>query len=271
MEYTAGASSWRKALRRAASVLMPRRVADRHLGWSALVPVVALLAGLLFTTSATTARGTDLRNDRRPELRGLIEQRRKQVEAAEHEAGTLRADIDSRTRALSGSDAGIAAERARADQLKGAAGLEAVHGPGITVRLDDAPRRPDGSLPPGASPDDVVVHQQDVQAVVNALWAGGAEAMSIMNVRVISTSAVRCVGNTLLLEGQVFSPPFVVTAIGDPAALRAALDASTGVQAFREAAADFGLGYDVRTEPDVAVPAYQGSTSLRYAQAGAGG
>lgn len=271
MEYTAGSSSWRKAVRRAFSILLPRRFADRHLGWSALVPVVALLAGLLFTTSATTARGTDLRNDRRPELAGLIEQRRKQVDAAEQQAATLRDDIDSRTRALSGSDAGIAAERARADQVKGAAGLEAVHGPGLTVRLNDAPRRPDGSLPPGASPDDVVVHQQDVQAVVNALWAGGAEAMSIMGVRIISTSAVRCVGNTLLLEGQVFSPPFVVTAIGDPTALRAALDAAIDVQAFREAAGAFGLGYDVRTEADTSVPAYDSSTSLRYAQAGAGG
>ena len=66
-----------------------------------------------------------------------------------------------------------------------------------------------------------------MQAVVNALWAGGAEAMTIMGVRVISTSAVRCVGNTLLLHGRVYSPPFVITAIGDPSAMQQALENPT--------------------------------------------
>ena len=100
------------------------------------------------------------------------------------------------------------------------------------------------------------------------MWAGGAEAMTIMNVRVISTSAVRCVGNTLLLDGRVYSPPFVVTAIGDPDRMRQALDASEGVQLFRQAAADFGLGYEVKVEGDVTVPAYDGSIALRSARVG---
>ena len=100
----------------------------------------------------------------------------------------------------------------------------------------------------GAHPDDVIVHQQDVQAVVNALWAGGAEAMTIQGLRVISTSAVRCVGNTLLLQGQVFSPPFTIVAIGNPSAMRATLDADPGVSAFRDAVTAWGLGYQVRVE-----------------------
>ena len=92
----------------------------------------------------------------------------------------------------------------------------------VTVTLDDAPRADQRSdLAAGARPDDLVIHQQDVQGVVNALWAGGAEAMTIMGQRVVATTAVRCVGNTLLLHGRVYSPPFVVTAVGDPARLRA--------------------------------------------------
>src|SRR6266545_2828475 len=184
-----------------------------------------MLAGLLFTTTATTAGGTDLRNDRRPDLTGLIAERKRQVAADEGRAAKLRHDIEQQTDNLAGSDARIADQRARAEAGQGAAGLVAMHGPGLTVRLNDAPRRADGSLPAGARPEDVVVHQQDVQAVVNALWAGGGEAMTIMGVRVIATSAVRCVGNTLLLDGRVYSPPFVITAIGDPDRLRQALAA----------------------------------------------
>jgi uncharacterized protein YlxW (UPF0749 family) len=231
-----------------------------------LVPVVLLLAGVLFTTTATTANGTELRNDRRPELTNLIAERKRQIADADIYAAALRRQIESQTGSQAGSDARVATEQARGDADLATAGLTAVHGPGLTVRLDDAPRRPDGSRAAGARPDDLVVHQQDVQAAVNALWAGGAEAMTIMGVRVISTSAVRCVGNTLLLDGRVYSPPFVVTAIGDPARLRLALDEAEGVRLFREAAADFGLGYEVKQEGDVSVPAYNGSISLRSAR-----
>jgi uncharacterized protein YlxW (UPF0749 family) len=258
-------SSWGRVLRRAAAALLPRRRADRRPGWSLLVPVVLLLAGMLFTTTATTANGTDLRNDRRPELTSLIAERKHNVAMDDARASALRRQIESQTGSQAGSDARVAEQRARAQAQLGSAGLVAVHGTGLTVRLNDAPRRPDGTRPAG-SPDDLVVHQQDVQAVVNALWSGGAEAMSIMGVRVISTSAVRCVGNTLLLDGRVYSPPFAVTAIGDPVVLQRALDASDGVRAFRDAAADFGLGYEVKVEGDVTVPAYEGSVALRSAK-----
>ena len=136
------------------------------------------------------------------------------------------------TDALGVGDDDIVAEQERADEFLEAAGLTAVHGPGIQVSLDDAPRQADGSLPRGATVNDVVVHQQDVQAVVNALWSGGAEAVAIMGVRLISTSAVRCVGNTLLLHGQVYSPPFVIEAIGDTEGMADALEEARGCELF---------------------------------------
>jgi uncharacterized protein YlxW (UPF0749 family) len=231
------------------------------------VPLVALLAGLLFSMSAHTAQGTPLRDDRNPQLSSLIADRQRQIDQQSRQAAALRREVDQQTTLAGGSDAEIAEQQELGNARRGAAGLSGVHGPGLTVRLNDAPRRPDGGLPQGASPDDLVVHQQDVQAAVNALWAGGAEAMTIMGVRVISTSAVRCVGNTLLLNGRVYSPPFVITAIGDSGRLGGALDQSPGVRAFREAAAAFGLEYQAIQEGDVTIPPYDGSTSLQYAEA----
>jgi len=264
MEYTSGGSSWGDALRRVGSAFRPRR--PRRSTWSVLVPLVALAAGLLFTVSAHTADGTDLRDDRTPQLTTLINDRTRQITAAESRAAGLRAKVLSQTNQMAGSDSGIGDEQKRANGEQSAAGLTAVQGEGLTVALNDAPHQADGTLPKGATADDVVVHQQDVQAVVNAMWAGGAEAMTIMGVRVIATSAVRCVGNTLLLQGRVYSPPFIVTAIGDPASMRRALDASRNVGLYRQAAQAWGLGYQVRSEGDVTLPAYDGSTSLQYAQ-----
>lgn len=264
MEYTSGAASWQKALRRAIAVVLPRRPRQRRPGWSVGVPLIAAAAGLLFTTSATTADGTALREDRRPQLTQLIEERRKQVDASERRAARLRAEVESATAALADSDGPIRAQRDRAAANLQAAGFTALTGPGLIVELDDAPRRPDQGLPDGATNDDLVVHQQDVQAVVNALWAGGAEAMSIMNVRVLATSAVRCVGNTLLLHGRVYSPPFKIVAIGDPATLKQALAASEGVQVFKAVVRDYHLGYR-ETVATVTVPAFEDSTALRSA------
>jgi uncharacterized protein YlxW (UPF0749 family) len=267
VEYTTGTPSWRLVLRRALGGLRPRRPAQRTRGWSVGVPLIALAAGLLFTTSARTADGTALRDDRRPQLAQLISDKRERLDARRQVAAGLRAEVDQDSARLAETDDPVKQSRQRADGLRAPAGFTALQGPGVTVTLNDSPRRGTDLGPNAPDNDDLVVHQGDVQAVVNALWAGGAEAMAIMDVRVISTSAVRCVGNTLLLHGQVFSPPFKITAIGEPIAMRRALDSAIGVQQFRDAVADFGLGYTETVERNVTVRAYDGSSDLRSARA----
>jgi uncharacterized protein YlxW (UPF0749 family) len=266
VEYTTGAPSWRLVLRRALGGLRPRRRTQRTRGWSVVVPLIALAAGLLFTTSARTADGTALRDDRRPQLAQLIADKRVRLDARDATAADLRAAVDQDSARLAETDNPVRLARERVDGLRGPAGFTALRGPGLSVTLNDSPRRGTALGANAPDNDDLVVHQGDVQAVVNALWAGGAEAMSIMEVRVISTSAVRCVGNTLLLHGQVFSPPFKITAIGEPTAMRRALDSADGVRQFRDAVADFGLGYTETVERNVTVRAYDGSSDLRSAQ-----
>jgi uncharacterized protein YlxW (UPF0749 family) len=266
VEYTTGAPSWRLVLRRALRGLRPRRKGQKQRGWSIGVPLIALAAGLLFTTSARAADGTALRDDRRPQLAQLIEDKQGRLDTREQRAADLRAQVDQDTAQLAGVDGPVKDALGRVDALRPAAGFTALHGPGISVILNDSSRRPGDTGKNAPRNDDLVVHQGDVQAVVNALWAGGAEAMSIMDVRVISTSAVRCVGNTLLLHGQVFSPPFKIMAIGEPTAMHRALESAEGVRQFRDAVADFGLGYQETVERNVTVRAYDGSSDLRSAR-----
>ena len=122
-------------------------------------------------------------------------------------------------------------------------GWTPVHGPGLTVTLTDAPRDANGRFPRDASPDDLVVHQQDIQAVLNALWTAGAEAIQMQDQRIIATSAPRCVGNTLLLNGRTYSPPYTITAIGDATAMQASLAAAPLVILYKQYVVRFGLGY----------------------------
>lgn len=242
--------------------------------WRLLVPITAAAGGLVLATSAVTARGTELRAGP-TRLTDLLRAQERTLATQASQERSLRALVTERTRQVATEERPVAAARARAEALAGPAGLTPVRGPALTVRLDDAPRadelpatstpRPGADSPPTARPDDLVVHQQDVQGVVNALWAGGAEAMSIMGKRVISTTAVRCVGNTLLMQNVVYSPPFVITAIGDPTKLMAALDADPDVSVFRQYVAVYGLGYAVGRATAVNLPAYDGPLDLRSA------
>ena len=197
---------------------------DRPSPWPWLVPVAALVAGALFASSVRASQGEDLRTDQ-AQLPDLIRAQNRTNEDARRASSTsCRPRSTRRPPALAPGDLETQKLERQANELAAAAGRtagDAARPCGCT--LDDA-KLASGEVPAGADPDDYVIHQQDVQAVVNALWAGGAEAMMLQDQRVISTSAVRCVGNTLILQGRVYSPPYVITAIGDPTAMQQALD-----------------------------------------------
>ena len=237
----------------------------RPSAWGALVPVVALAAGLLFATSGRTAQGTDLRAGEVTELSGLIATRESAIARQARQLADLQKQVERLTKQAGTRDSAVAAAQSAGDAGALSAALVPLSGPGVVITLDDAPARPDGSLPVNARPDDLVIHQSDVQAVVNAVWAAGADGVAIMDQRLIATSAVRCVGNTLLLQGRTYSPPFVITAIADTDAVRAQLAASPQVAVLQEAVDAFGLTLDVTAHPRVTLPAYEGSLDLQYA------
>ena len=241
--------------------------ARRPSAWTVLVPVVALSAGLLFATSGRTAQGTDLRAGEVTELSELIAQREAVIARQGGQLADLQDQVDRLTEQTATRDGAVAAAQNAGDTGALSAALVPLTGPGVIITLDDAPARPDGSLPVDARPDDLVIHQSDVQAVVNAVWAAASDGVAIMDQRLTATSAVRCVGNTLLLQGRTYSPPFVVTAIGDAAAIRAQLAVSPQVAVFQQAVEDFGLTFSVRERPAVTVPAYDGPLDLQYAAA----
>ena len=242
-----------------------RRRFRRPSGWAVLVPVVALAAGLLFATSERTAQGTDLRGGEVIELSGLIDQRDTSIARQQQELAGLQRQVQQQTQQAATRDGAVASAQATGDAGALSAGLVGLTGPGVEITLNDAPTRPDGTLPAAARPDDLVIHQSDVQAVVNAVWAAGADGVAIMNERLVATSAVRCVGNVLLLQGRTYSPPFVITAIGSGSAVRAQLAGSPQVAILKQAADAFGLTFTVRDRSSVALPPYTGSLDMQYA------
>ncbi|MEU1007128.1 DUF881 domain-containing protein [Streptomyces sp. NPDC005890] len=231
-----------------------------------LTAAVFALAGLIFFTSFDTARGTDIRQDGSLlKLSDLIQQRSRKNKALDESNATLRDGVES----LAESDDG--STRAQDEKLGGlekSAGTRKLTGKAVTVTLNDAPPGATAKLPgyPEPQPDYLVIHQQDLQAVVNALWQGGAQGIKVMDQRLISTSAVRCVGNTLILQGRVYSPPYKITAVGDPDRLKQALAASKALQTYMVYVNVYGLGWKVTDDGTVTLPGYSGTVDLRYAK-----
>jgi uncharacterized protein YlxW (UPF0749 family) len=219
-----------------------------------LVTGSAALAGFLFVASGITADGTNLRTGGLEDLRSLVLDRANKVGVLQSEVDSLATEVNDLS--ITKVDPALSSQ---ISQLEQATGLTPVSGSALRISLDDAPREPGEQLPEGVAPDDLVVHQQDVQSVVNAMWRGGATAIQVMDQRIISTSAIRCVGNTLLLQGRVYSPPFVITAVGNTSDLQQALNDEPGVLLYREYVERLNLGWDVSILNETTIPAWQGS------------
>jgi uncharacterized protein YlxW (UPF0749 family) len=236
----------------------------RGVRWPDLVAGgVFAIAGAMFIASASASEDGILRLDRTGGLRDAITARAEQNTSLQDDVDQLTAQVAA---LQSLSDPGIALERTKEQiaALSPVVGLTEVVGPGVTVTLDDADAPT--PLPEGLTGDDYIVHQQDVQGVVNALWRSGASGVTVMGERLINTSAVRCVGNTVILQGQVYSPPFVIAGVGDLDRMTAALEEDESVQFFRQWAAVVGMRYEQEVSRELVLPAYTGPLITNDAQ-----
>ena len=235
---------------------------SRHprLARSASVIVMAL-AGLMMTTAAINSRGHDLRPERDTDMATLVRSQASHNAALQKEAAGLRAQVEDLSKA--NQTPGVTSSViSSASALAPSVGLEAVSGKALRVTLDDAPL---SEKPDGVDANMLVVHQQDIQMVVNTLWSGGAEAMTIQGQRVISTTAVKCVGNTVVLHGVAYAPPYVIEAIGDLNAMQKALDTSEAVRIYKEYVSAYQLGWSVERAGQVTMPAYTGAVAVSHA------
>ncbi|MDR0504872.1 MAG: DUF881 domain-containing protein [Bifidobacteriaceae bacterium] len=232
---------------------MPASHVQRRNGRAAIaVAAVTALAGLLFATNARLVTGQSAGG---AGLLSLVRQTSQRVTAEENRAADLSNQI---SRSAANSSTNQVTNQASAGLLT-AAGSTAVTGPGVIVTLNDAPAPHRGPL------DAYVVHQQDIEAVINVLWASGAEALALQGVRLTAITSIQCVGNVLLVGGRVFSPPYRLEAIGPSDQLIDGLANSTVLSAYRQAVNDLGLGWKVDTALSLHLPGEpSGSIGLRY-------
>lgn len=214
------------------------------------VGVLAVVLGLVGTVAALGLRAPRGQDESvREILTQQIVARQAGVETAQDEVGVLTEQIAALRADGLVDRAGGFRESVRRDGV--VTGLVAVSGPGLVVTMADGRQR---------------VLDLDVQMVVNALWAGGAEAVAINGHRLTSLSAIRSAGQAVLVDLEPLSSPYQISAIGDGEAMRVAL-LRTGVSdQLRLLEAQFGIRSSVTGQAVLELPG-SGGVGLRYARA----
>ena len=182
-------------------------------------------------------------------LRGRIALLRQDIAALEADA----AQQSATTRDLQGQVA----------DLRAHAGLTPMHGPGVEVDLANGIPAPDTSGQPG-----YLVNYQDVQDVVNLLFARGAEAVAVNGRRITPLSAFSgSAGAVVVDQGPPLRAPIRILAVGDRNQMIEALDSPSSLPDIRARQVRFQLALSVSGSPDVTLPAYDSSLQIPHVSA----
>jgi uncharacterized protein YlxW (UPF0749 family) len=192
-----------------------------------------------------------------------------QVVGLEQEQKSLRDELADAERqvqgfqtASAGSQTTLAGLNRQLASARLAGGLTKVSGPGVVIEIADS-KRP---VPAGDNPANYIVLVDDLHDIVTALWASGAEAVTINGERLVSTSSVYGVGSSILVNTAFLSPTFRIEAIGPDGLLDRFLASPAYVSSRVAHRIDaFGLEFATQQAGTLTLPAFVGNTRFRWA------
>jgi len=235
--------------------------------WQLPLTLVLFLSGLLLVLALRSLAGSGILPSRtqNENLANLIKSQESQIAGIE-------LDVSGRRNLLNTFQLNSAAGRqtltvlqSQIEQQNALAGFTEVQGPGVVVSLDD--NRKDAqtaeNLDPGQyNPDDYLIHDRHLLYIVNDLRAAGAEAISVNDQRVVSTTEIRCAGTTILVNSTRLAPPYVIRAIGNPDSLTNMLESPENEYNILKMA---GFPVSAVTSQAVLIPVFKGSYQFSYA------
>jgi uncharacterized protein YlxW (UPF0749 family) len=227
------------------------------------IAIVLSFSGLLFGIAvANTQRQQPILEKNREDLRATITKNIEVLNKTSEDLSSINNEIAQIQTNTPGLDFhGIS--QSNESNLQVFSGLSSVKGEGIEIVINDAIKT--DSLET-ADLELARVYDSDIQLLVNALWASGAESVSINKSRLTSTSAIRSAGDAILVNYRPLLPPFVISAIGDND-LRDRLIKHPDYLDLQFVVKTYGLGFNVSEIKDiemiatgVALPSLQGIT-----------
>ena len=228
---------------------------------SALVALVALAVGFLLAGQVKAQLLTPSNQVARNQaLVRSVQDLERTNDADRQQIASLRDQINGlEAQAAARSDTTRALQNVVGD-LRAHAGLTPIHGPGVKVVLTSGPP---GSDPMGQSRN--LVTFEDVQDLVNLLFAAGAEGISVSGRRITPLSSFSgSEGEVVIDQGPPLFSPIQVDAVGDRNRMETALEDPTLLPSLRVRQVQFGIGITVTGAPDITLPAYDASLEIPH-------
>jgi len=216
-------------------------------GWTAagVFTAVAVFGVLLGVSAVKTERDRPQALVERTHLIAAIHARQHKLEDMHTTLRTQQsrvADLQTRLATTAMAETRL---RALASTLGIAAGTAPVRGPGLVITVDNAP-----NPVPGAGG---IILDSDLQALVNGLWAAGAEAIGVNGHRLTTLTAIRYAGQAITVDYRSLTPPYVVGAIGDPDTLPARFLETQGGQTWLGLRSNFGIRFQTHTSDQIEI------------------
>jgi uncharacterized protein YlxW (UPF0749 family) len=235
-------------------------VSPRHLAGTAVLAIVAMATGFVLAGQVKAQLLTPSNQVARYQALVLSVQELEATNSeSRREIGALRGEIDSLEADAAARSAATQNLRGQVDDLRAHAGLVEMHGPGAEVDL----RNGDGSS--AATGTAYLVNFEDVQDVVNLLFAQGAEGVAVNGRRITPLTAFSgSAGEVVIDQGPPLESPFKVVAVGDRNRMLAALDDPSALSSIRAREVEFNLHLTFFGSPDVSLPAYDSSLQIPH-------
>lgn len=237
----------------------------RSTSWILKITLMSAVLGVLLAASLKTQ--ATLRNEGLParrwtELVSAYKDTKEHNEKLQQQIAKLQTEKTDLENRLGRGDNSTKALNEQLQETKFLAGLSSAEGPGIVVVLQDSKKKPAVDAP-WMVQQESIIHDSDIRNVVNELRAAGAEIVSVNGQRLIATSAIRCRGPVIQVNGVEMASPYEIKAIGDPKTLEGALRINNGiVDSFTT---DTSM-IEIRQEKSVVIQPYSGSTQFNYAK-----
>jgi len=237
----------------------------RHFASLLLLAMVALATGFVLAGQVRTQLLTPSNQVAR--YRALVRSVQElELTNAGHrrDIAALRAQIDALETEAAARSAGTQALKTQVSDLRARAGLIAMHGPGVEAELRNGTPGTDAGSQTG-----YLVNFQDVQDVVNLLFAQGAEAIAVNGRRITPLTAFSgAAGQVVIDQGPPQSSPIKVLAIGDRNRMESALADSSALPDIRARQVQYQLHLTFQGSPDLSLPAYDSSLPIPHVKPG---
>ena len=233
----------------------------KHTG-KGFVTFICILLGIIIGIQAKSVKlqKSVYTIDRVSELSSQLTSMQNENESLKEQLNASMSKVTEYEKLMAEGNSSLQAVMKSMEELRMEAGRTAVSGRGITVVLNDSKK---ASATDGIEQNAFLVHAEDILSIVNELFSSGAEAIAINDQRFVANSSVRCAGSVVNVNGVKIAAPFIISAIGDPDILEAALVFPGGVV---DSLKPWGIELEIKKNEKIDIAPYSSTIQFKEAK-----